>query len=263
MTGVQTCALPISVAGLMSPAVDTDPAVSIIFESGESYHYTVDEYRRAGFVRWQELDRESDEAPSMAEREYRTASSESDRQRPVSTSSDLAVFSGSLAPYTAWEPPRRVRDLLTTSVSDLVPVFLEIVETEGPITKQLAFHRLIEAAGYSRLGGRLRNKLEKTMQRVGLRVSKATYPLPYSATPQVVLHSRDHPAVTIRELGPRKLFHVPLDEVAALTSGLSAQGVFEDEDLKREILSMYGLVRLTNAVDSYLTEAVRLSKGDQ
>jgi len=62
----------------------------------------------------------------------------------------------------------------------------------------------------------------------------------------------------VRELGPRTLDEVPLDEVAELMERLTAAGA---NDLKRAVLDTYGLVRLTGRADEYLELAIELASG--
>ncbi|MEA2124584.1 MAG: hypothetical protein QOI80_1366, partial [Solirubrobacteraceae bacterium] len=63
----------------------------------------------------------------------------------------------------------------------------------------------------------------------------------------------DQPPVRVRELGDRTLEEVPLDEVTELMRLLHDAGHTE---LKRAVLSTYGLVRLTQRADEYLTAAL-------
>jgi hypothetical protein len=64
----------------------------------------------------------------------------------------------------------------------------------------------------------------------------------------------------VRELGPRTLEEVPLDEIAELMRGLAAaRGLSGATELKRAVLSAYGLVRLTARADEYLGLAVELA----
>jgi len=75
-----------------------------------------------------------------------------------------------------------------------------------------------------------------------------------------LVRPRDAPPVRVRELGPRTLEEVPLDEIAELIVRLrSAGGVEEPTALKRAVLSTYGLVRLTTRADEYLGLAVGLA----
>jgi hypothetical protein len=72
----------------------------------------------------------------------------------------------------------------------------------------------------------------------------------------------DSPAVRVRELGPRALDEVPLDEIAALVDRLrNTRGVSGETDVKRAVLGAYGLVRLTAHADEYLGLALGLAEG--
>jgi hypothetical protein len=70
----------------------------------------------------------------------------------------------------------------------------------------------------------------------------------------------DTPAVRVRELGPRELIEVPLDEIAELANRLrTARGTDDPTELKRAILDTYGLKRLTARADEYLGLALDLA----
>jgi hypothetical protein len=72
----------------------------------------------------------------------------------------------------------------------------------------------------------------------------------------------DQPPVRVRELGPRSLDEVPLDEIAELVKLIrSGSGLSDATELKRAILSTYGLVRLTSRADDYLGLAIDLAGG--
>jgi hypothetical protein len=63
----------------------------------------------------------------------------------------------------------------------------------------------------------------------------------------------------VRELGPRPLDEVPLDEIAELMRRLkAARHIPDDQALKRAVLDTYGLVRLTARADEYLGVAIEL-----
>jgi hypothetical protein len=68
-----------------------------------------------------------------------------------------------------------------------------------------------------------------------------------------VVRAPDAPPVVVRELGPRELIEVPLDEVAELMRRLAAAG--HGGDLKRAVLDAYGLIRMTSRAEQYLTTA--------
>ena len=68
------------------------------------------------------------------------------------------------------------------------------------------------------------------------------------------------PSVRVRELGARALDEVPLDEIAELVKLIrSSRETTDPGELKRAVLSTYGLVRLTSKADEYLGLAVDLA----
>jgi hypothetical protein len=67
----------------------------------------------------------------------------------------------------------------------------------------------------------------------------------------------DQPGVRVRELGPRSLDEVPLDEIAELMERLTVAGA---DDLKRAVLDAYGLVRMTAKAEDYLERALTLAE---
>ena len=77
-----------------------------------------------------------------------------------------------------------------------------------------------------------------------------------------VVRMPDSPAVRVRELGPRELIEVPLDEIAELVRRLrAARGIGDATGLKRAVLGAYGLVRLTTRADEHLGLALDLADG--
>jgi hypothetical protein len=78
-----------------------------------------------------------------------------------------------------------------------------------------------------------------------------------------VVRMPDSPAVRVRELGPRALEEVPLDEIAELVRRMRAAGTGSATELKRAVLDAYGLVRLTTRADEYLGLALGLADGTE
>jgi hypothetical protein len=164
-----------------------------------------------------------------------------------------------LDPYEAWEP-RPVSDPRATPRPRIMEALLEIVAVEGPMTATRAYALYNRAAGGRKLTSIARAPL-----------SSAVYWL--AREQRVVLTRRDEipwqdddlvrtpetPAVHVRELGPRTLEEVPLDEIAELMRRLrAAHGTTGPEALKRAVLGAYGLVRLTTRADEHLGLALGL-----
>ncbi len=161
-----------------------------------------------------------------------------------------------LAPYSAWEP-RAVLDPRTAGRDVLMPVLMEIVEVEGPMLAGRAFGLYTRAAGGHKLTSAAKAPLAgaawrlKIADRLAIARGGAT-----TVADDDVLHVAGGPAIRVRELGPRTLEEVPLDEVAQLMRSLSGQGAGE---LKRAVLDAYGLVRLTARAEEYLERALGLA----
>ena len=164
-----------------------------------------------------------------------------------------------LEPYTEWQE-RPTGDPRSTPRPRIMEAMLEIIAAEGPMRATRAY------AVYNRASG---GKKLTTIARAPL--SSAIYWLAQER--KVALTRRDEvpwqdddlvrmpdqPAVRVRELGPRTLEEVPLDEIAELMRRLrDARGVRDEAGLKRAVLHTYGLVRLTTRADEYLGLAFAL-----
>lgn len=161
-----------------------------------------------------------------------------------------------LEPYRAWEP-RPVPDPRTAGRDVLMPVVMEIVEAEGPVLAGRAFGLYTRAAGGRKLTGAAKAPLTgatwrlKIQDRLEIAREGAT-----TIENDDVLRAAGSEPVRVRELGPRALEEVPLDEVAELMEQLATAGA---DDIKRAVLDTYGLIRLTSRADEYLERALELA----
>ena len=164
-----------------------------------------------------------------------------------------------LEPYRAWEP-RPVPDPRSAGRDALMPAVMEIVEIEGPVLAGRAFGLYTRAAGGKKLTSAAKAPLTgaawrlKIQDRLVIDREGAT-----TIENEDVLRAADTPPVRVRELGPRTLDEVPLEEVAELMRRLREAGAGE---LKRAVLDTYGLVRLTARADEYLGQAEVLAALD-
>ena len=165
-----------------------------------------------------------------------------------------------LEPYTAWEE-RAVGDPRTSPRPEIMGALLEIVAAEGPLTATRAFSLYNRAAGGRKLTNAARTPLSSAahwLARDRKVVIASERENPWQGDD--VLRTPDAPPVRVRALGPRTLEEVPLDEIAELVRRLrSARGLSEATELKRAVLSSYGLVRLTGRADEYLSLALDLA----
>jgi dethiobiotin synthetase len=162
--------------------------------------------------------------------------------------------------YDGWQP-HQVGDPRNTPRPQIMQTMLEIVDAEGPMTAMRAYSLYNRAAGGRKLTSVARAPLSSAIYWLA-RENKVTLTreadIPWQGGDMVRLP--DQPAVRVRELGPRSLDEVPLDEIAELVKLIrGARGTGDPTELKRAILSTYGLVRLTSRADEYLGLAIDLA----
>ncbi|HEY0631364.1 MAG TPA: dethiobiotin synthase [Thermoleophilaceae bacterium] len=180
----------------------------------------------------------------------------------LAASVDAAPAQVTLEPYAAWES-RPVGDPRATPRASIMEAMLEIVGTEGPMTASRAYSLYNRASGGRKLTSVARAPLSSSIywlaqERRVVLVRKDDIPW----QDDDVVRMPDSPAVRVRELGPRALEEVPLDEIAELIRRLrSAGSAREPAEAKRAVLSAYGLVRLTSRADDYLGLALGLADG--
>jgi dethiobiotin synthetase len=167
-----------------------------------------------------------------------------------------------LEPYEAWEA-QPVGDPRSTPRASIMQTILEIVGTEGPMTASRAYALYNRASGGRKLTSVARAPLSSSVywlaqERKVVLVRKDDIPW----QDDDIVRMPDSPAVRVRELGPRGLEEVPLDEIAELVRRLrSARGALGAAEAKRAVLDTYGLVRLTARADEYLGLALGLIDG--
>src|SRR3954451_3282141 len=121
-----------------------------------------------------------------------------------------------LDPYDAWQP-RQVGDPRNTTRPQIMQAMLEIVDAEGPMTASRAYSLYNRAAGGRKLTSVAKAPLSSAVYWLA-REEKITLTreadIPWQGDDMVRLP--DQPVVRVRELGPRSLDEVPLDEIAEL-----------------------------------------------
>jgi hypothetical protein len=162
-----------------------------------------------------------------------------------------------LEPYRAWEG-ESPGDPRSAPRPRIMEAMLEIVAAEGPLLASRAYAIYNKAAGGKKLTSVARAPLSNSiyhLAREGKVVLVGEDEAPWQR--DEVVRLPDTPPVVVRELGPRELIEVPLDEIAELMRRLGPQ-----DDLKREVLNTYGLVRMTARAEQYLSTAEELLGGE-
>jgi dethiobiotin synthetase len=175
---------------------------------------------------------------------------------------DAAPRRVTLEPYAAWDT-RPVGDPRATPRASIMEAMLEIVGAEGPMTASRAYSLYNRASGGRKLTSVARAPLSSSIYWLAQErkvVLQRKDDIPWQDDD--VVRMPDSPAVRVRELGPRALEEVPLDEIAEFVRRLrSAGGARDATEAKRAVLNAYGLVRLTSRADEYLGLALGLADG--
>jgi len=139
-----------------------------------------------------------------------------------------------------------------------MPVVMQIVEIEGPVLAVRAFGLYTRASGGRKLTNAAKAPLAGAAWRLKIQDRLVIAREDAKTIENVdVLRAAGTPPVRVRELGPRTLDEVPLDEVAELMRRLRAAGA---GDLGRAVLDTYGLIRLTAKAEQYLNTAEGLAR---
>src|SRR5436305_135954 len=167
-----------------------------------------------------------------------------------------------LEPYRSWDE-HPTGDPRATPRPTIMATMLEIIGAEGPMTATRAYSLYNRASGGRKLTAVARAPLSSAvywLARENRIVLTGKEEIPWQDDDLVRMP--DSPAVRVRELGPRALEEVPLDEIAELVRRLRSAGAARDEaGAKRAVLNAYGLVRLTSRADEYLGLALGLADG--
>ena len=171
-------------------------------------------------------------------------------------SAQVAAPRLALEPYRAWEgvvpgDPR------TAPRPRIMEALIDIVAAEGPVLAGRAYAIYNKASGGKKLTAVARAPLSNSvywLAKDGKLDLVTADEAPWQDDD--VIRLPDSPPVVVRDLGPRELIEVPLDEIAELMRRLQAAG--QGGDLKRAVLSTYGLVRMTARAEQYLTTAEEL-----
>ena len=183
-------------------------------------------------------------------------------------------------PYAAWQGGG-LPDPRTGPVSQVAAHLLEIVTAEGPVTADRAYRLYIRGSGSSKVTQRARAPMEQALGRLTLRGQVEIDEFNNAGESQQVLRLSGRPAVVVRELGERSLYEVPLNEIAELmehkrrellgraggaqpahaVANVIQQAALRrasPERLMRAVLDSYGLIRMTQAAEQYLSAALAL-----
>lgn len=175
----------------------------------------------------------------------------------VAEGQEEPVSGGNLPPYIVFSsalPP-----ISGTPLNTLVDHIVRIVEVEGPVLGHRLHDAYRVAYGGQRVGKELARLLNQAIElavRRGLILSDN--PLNEPGVKPRTFRLPSHPAVLVRELGPRTLSLVPPSELAVHLAEYSGMDNLADDEVFRAVLNVLGLKRLTDNVRSVLSDATKL-----
>ena len=158
--------------------------------------------------------------------------------------------------YCDWQKTP-LADPRRATVPQLIHGMSLIIEAEGPIVASRVFGLFARAGDLGRITA-------ATQKRFDLALEKAQEDEVILASSEhdpenPVLRLPDQPSVDIRTLGSRSLHEVPIDEIAEnMLEILVRDDLISREEIFREILGQYGLIRLTTASRKRLETALAL-----
>lgn len=163
-------------------------------------------------------------------------------------------FTPVLAAYVSW-PARAVDAVMDGGPDQVTRDLVEIVSAEGPMHALYLYQLHTTAAGGQRVGREMRriyNRLVNHAVRGG-QLAQVQDDLPGQINK--TLYVPGTLPVVIRALGPRQLHEVPRSEIHELVKLLEGPSL-ESQAVKRAILSVLGLTRMTQKTSEYLDECL-------
>lgn len=176
----------------------------------------------------------------------------------AATQEDGLGAKSSLAPYTVWEG-RRLPDPRNGDPRAVSKSLCEIIEVEGPVLVARTFRLYARACRLQRVGRHVQTSLAGALSRLvkDNRViieNENRQPGQLHGTARVLGKDR----VLLRERGPRSFDEIPPSEIATHLRAIREDLIDPtEEELGRELLDRYGLVRMTQAVRATLTRLYR------
>ncbi len=154
--------------------------------------------------------------------------------------------------YREWTPARLV-DPRGATVDQLIHGLELIVEAEGPVMASRAFYIFAKAGGLGRIHEATRKHFILALQAA---LCKDIFLSEQEASEDPwtwILRPPSRQAVHVRELGSRTLHEVPATELAEVMLEIRVQTeLISKEELFRNVLEGYGLIRLTAATTDRL-----------
>ena len=182
---------------------------------------------------------------------------ESDIGVPKVSGGSAAVDGIDLMPYPEWQG--RAVDPRRASPEEAAEILLEIIDAEGPVLENRAYRTYVRACGIQRLGPQIRRILDGALAKLEraerVFVERAAGERGYR---DALLRIPECDRIKMRDIGPRSFDEVPRSELATLVRAVkTSKADANPDEICREVLDKYGLVRMTAQVRRRFEEAER------
>ena len=160
-------------------------------------------------------------------------------------------------PYPIWRGNAPDPRAITTG--ELSEALKSIIEAEGPVVTERLYRAYIRASNLQRAGRQVRKILNKALRDLERRnivaIAKRGDDSGYAGA---TVRLADSPEIVLRDRGDRDFSEIPLDELAQAYRQIRAESTSDEEDsIRREVLTRYGLSRMTANVRDRLNEAMQ------
>ena len=160
-----------------------------------------------------------------------------------------------LAPYPEWRG--QAPDPRSASLAEVAETLSRIVAVEAPVLVDRAYQAYIQGCAAQRLGPQIRRALNRALasleRRNSVVVERAS---DGSGFRNALICSPTDDSTLVREIGPRTFDEVPFPELSALIRVVRAsKPEAPTAEIYRQILGLYGLVRMTAQIRKRFEEA--------
>jgi very-short-patch-repair endonuclease len=169
-----------------------------------------------------------------------------------------------LAQYDTWNVDKPLPDPRSASRRQNMESLEAVVRVEGPILAERAYRQVVRSAAGHRVTRVVAEALNRSSAELA-RTGRLTEERPSGSTGQAdwILRLPGMPVAVLRVRGDRSFEEIPESEVVSLASQLlKRHSRLGDDDVKRAMLDIYDLKRLTTKVSSLLDHYLQLARWD-
>ena len=182
---------------------------------------------------------------------------QSDADVPDPVQSELFAGPSGVQPYVTWRGT--TPDPRAVPTRDLANALTEIVETEGPMVTERIYRVYTRATSLQKAGRHVKRALNRALRDLERRrIVTIDREGPEKGYARATVRLADKPQTVLRDRGDRDFGEIPIDELAQMYRLVRSENSGEDEEaIRRELLTRYGLIRMTASVRERLSKAAQ------